>query len=388
MSNAYEQLQKVNQKWGALPPSAGSLMGVSFDIYMRAPTPTLPGMTVQQMEVMQRFQPQWGVSDPTALTIFENRDKFNRDIRTPMRPRKALKKMFPYLTEKEVDALGDAITPVPVVPDTLHDDTRFVHAYRQRIGPTSNISLCDGRKSIANSCMRYSFDHLRCHPAAAYDSGEFRIVWTDDANKHITGRCVVHIPSMSAGPIYGASDHAIDQIATYLAQNSFARTTNWEGAKLVAISYGEGFIAPYIDGDYQEFDHDGETDHLILTSDGEYQCSQTGLTENCNDDDDDDDYDYEYSSYCEHSQNYYRSDDMEDVVTALGLVNTVQRWGPSARVSHATYMGHSDQWYADDILPEDHMGNWIDPAAIADGTFVIHTDGKYYPEGYEHEQAA
>ena len=141
-----------------------------------------------------------------------------------------------------------------------------------------NPETTEYRKSLANSCLRYDFDHLECHPAEAYASGDFRIIWVENEHGEIGSRCVAYQNPegvLNSGPIYGCTDPAIDIISNYLVDNK-ANTqsdASWVGAKLLRIPHknSEQFVGPYLDLSPQSYTDDGE--HLVVDSYGEISGS-------------------------------------------------------------------------------------------------------------------
>jgi len=114
------------------------------------------------------------------------------------------------------------------------------------------------------------------HPAEAYASGDFTIVYALDQNDLVAGRCVVYTNNVppQAGPVYGVSEQAIDCIEKRLAQMG-ARTghdASWIGAWLKRVEYDGGFIGPYLDLTPQSLlDMD---DHLEVSRMGDIDASQ------------------------------------------------------------------------------------------------------------------
>ena len=124
--------------------------------------------------------------------------------------------------------------------------------------------------------MRYDFDNLPAHPATAYASGDFEIVYTTDQDGYIASRCVVYLnedgDQKQAGPIYGVSEQALDIISNHLTAQNTNLDGLWDGAKLKRIPYGSsGFIAPYLDPEPRRLADDG--DHLVVCHRGEIDLS-------------------------------------------------------------------------------------------------------------------
>ena len=270
---------------------------------------------------LRAFQPRRSNLYFGKITLYQcqkDRDK-NREV--AMKPARALQLMFPELEHKSVINITDdflrEFAPRDFTLHTSKEADAFKLAYSGEQSPNENINTTQFRKSLSASCMRYDFDHLSCHPAEAYASGDFEIVYTTDQRGLVASRCVVytnHDTHPQAGPIYGVSEQAIDIISDHLdsiipdyRHNKYDAT--WVGARLKRIPvvdrYGQpdGFIAPYLDLHPQRLDDNGN--HLVVCHHGDidasqYQgvlsqhhtcCSQcsTGLTED----------EYYYSEYTE-----------------------------------------------------------------------------------------
>ena len=120
------------------------------------------------------------------------------------------------------------------------DREAFKLAYSGDQAPMENIDTTWTRKSSASSCMRYDFEHLKCHPAEVYGSGDFEIITVFDSDKRIAARCVVYVAHDSgipqAGPIYGVSEQALDMVEHHLiGRCAELRNPDWCGARVIAV---------------------------------------------------------------------------------------------------------------------------------------------------------
>jgi len=225
------------------------------------------------------FGPRRSEKFHPKISVWQSLENRDNDRVTAMKPARAFSLMFPELDHKAIIQLNDEYLQEFAPRDfTIHvskeaDDFRLAYAGEQ--SPNENIDTTPFRKHLAHSCMRYDFDHLPMHPAEAYASGDFTIVYALDQNDLVAGRCVVYTNNVppQAGPIYGVSEQAIDCIEERLALMG-ARTgheTSWIGAKLKRVEYDGGFIGPYLDLTPQALlDMD---DHLEVSRMGEIDAS-------------------------------------------------------------------------------------------------------------------
>ena len=228
------------------------------------------------------FKPEVSKDHFGQVSLFMNRKKFDAGTRTAMKVGRAFKLMYPELSDKVVAELVDAYrTKFAPKEYTLHSSQKasdFKKAYQHKQAPMENPYTTSSRKSIGNSCMRYTFDDLPNHPAEAYASGDFTIYWCEDKVGNIASRCVVHthsegdIITPQAGPIYGVCENSIDKIADKLHELNtvmFPKSA-WGGARMTVMEHDGGYIAPYLDSDPNCFSHIGN--HLIICSDGDIEA--------------------------------------------------------------------------------------------------------------------
>ena len=204
------------------------------------------------------FQPYMSELKPGNIALFQSREKMDSNKETSMNPGRALKLMFPELPDDDVSFLVDKIRGTLVTSDYKlavgSERKDFKHAYTHDQEDYQNPGTTHYRKSLANSCLRYDFDHLECHPAEAYASGDFRIIWVENEHGEIGARCVAYQNPegvLNSGPVYGCTDPAIDIIENYLIDNK-ANTksdASWVGARLLRIPHAnsERFVGPYLD---------------------------------------------------------------------------------------------------------------------------------------------
>jgi len=141
------------------------------------------------------FAPRRSKRFAPKITLYQSaRDRHDRDREVAMKPARAFSMMFPELEHKQIIELTDkylerfATRKLFIKEGT--DAADFVKAYSWEQAPTDNINTTYSRKSSASSCMRYDFDHLPVHPVSVYASGDFKMLWTEDADGRIASRCV------------------------------------------------------------------------------------------------------------------------------------------------------------------------------------------------------
>ena len=154
-----------------------------------------------------------------------------REGRIMVRSGKGIRRMFPCLSDKEVEMLNDAyrhefsIKELTIKSGQSRAD--FAHAKHGTIGKVENPDTSHARKNLNNSCMRYDFTdrHRLTHqPTEAY-----------------------------AAPIYGVCEKSMDKLQDHLSDlgiemYSYHNNKSWQGAKLLRFDHSEDeFIAPYLD---------------------------------------------------------------------------------------------------------------------------------------------
>ena len=362
------------------------------------------------------FRPFRSQLKPGYISITQNREKFDSDKQTALKPGRAIKTMFPEMTDAEIEEVVDkfrhAFCDKDYIVKVGSDRTSFRHAYSHDQEAMQNPYTTSQRKSLANSCMRYSFDHLPCHPAEAFASGEFKILWVENQNGEIAARCVVGtaFDKPQAGPIYGTSETAMDLIQNKLVTMHAREGGSWSGATLLKIDYDGGFVGPYLDLHPQALMESDEG--LVVDSCGDIDASNySGLLnahdmhcESCGDGiRDDESYSAECTDYyycedcfhdrfmhCEYTHEYFHTDD-----AVVVYQNT--RWGVEQ-----VYVSEHDVDYINDIVWVEHRGEWWDKEGLhyseyndewftdkelEDGSFwFCEEDGDYYPEDYQKDE--
>ena len=215
------------------------------------------------------------------ITLYKCHKDVDENRETAMRPARAIKLMFPELDHNTLNEVTDKYLQKFVSRELkLHvsqDPKDFALAYSGEQSVSENMQTTYARKHMAHSCMRYPFDHLPQHPAEAYASGDFKIIYVLDQEGLVCSRCVVavHEETPQPSPIYGVTEQAIDLIDAHLKTMGACSVgdSDWSGAKLSRIPYpnGDGFVAPYLDISPQSLHDDGT--HLVADHYGEIDAS-------------------------------------------------------------------------------------------------------------------
>lgn len=243
----------------------------------------------------------WAYYQTTTKAALAGSD--GKGIKTLIKYGKLLKKLFPMATEAQITAEVENWKEEKAKANLLlefvisTDSESFKLAYQGEQSPTLNPKLNWPYKSLQNSCMRYSTDNnwADCdgfHPAQAYASGDFAIVYATQAGR-IAGRAVAPYDKDTgklcgvSGPIYTTSDSASHGLRAYIESNgasftddSYGICKDWVNRKLklcrIQLDNG-GFLMPYVDA-IDSCEDTGKA--LLLTDCGPISCRPTeGYTE-------------------------------------------------------------------------------------------------------------
>lgn len=351
----------------------------------------------------ERFHPK--------ITLWLSQEHRDTDRKTAMKPTRAFGVLFPELEHKQLMQINDLylqeFAPREFKVHVSQEADDFRRAYAGNQSATENIDTTRTRKHSAHSCMRYEFGHLPCHPATAYASGDFSIVFVTDQNGDIAGRCVVctspdfDIPE--AGPIYGVSEQAIDCIEERLESMGarYDDNASWVGARLKRIEHDDAFVGPYLDLLPQRLSDTGE--YLVVTNHGEIDASiYSGLlgghyaecTECSRGINEDDTYHSEYDQECYCESCYY------DVHFFCEFAESDTHQSESIECRRITCSGRTEVflvcehhvlnydsfvsctddewWHVDDVQYCEHDDEWISPDSIGE-YFRSDWDGELYP---------
>ena len=366
------------------------------------------------------FAPRRSKRFAPKITMYQSaRDRFEREREVAMKPARAFAMMFPELEHKQIIELTDmylnrfAVRKLFIKEGT--DAKDFVKAYSWTQAPTDNINTTYQRKSSASSCMRYDFEHLPVHPVTAYASGDFKILWTEDADGKIASRCVVRVMSdgqYKGGPIYGVSEQAIDMLEHHIKSTpngEYGADGAWVGARLLrqpTEDDPDAFYAPYLDPEPRRLTDDGE--YLVIDDCGEIDASQysgvlndhTCYCDNCNTGlSEDEMYFSEYTEctycndcyydehfYCEYADADYHIDQSYMVYVPYGnrsgyTEERVSDWAVEYG-DHFMFCENDDEyWHTDLAYFCEHEDIYISQRGIDAGTYFISDwDFECYPD--------
>ena len=343
------------------------------------------------------------------LSIWSNkyaRDK-GRVARSEVKIGRAIRKMFPVLTEVEIDRLVDDVKqhlfPKSWTVKEGSDKASFNRAYSFEQSEAENLDTTDNKKHMVNSCMRYDFSHLCCHPAEAYASGDFKVYWLEDAKGNIGGRVVVYHKDDKSypAPIYAVSETSYNVLREKLDELGAEPIEDgtWTGARLLAIKDNGAYVGPYLDLRPRTLEVSHCENYLIITRDGNLDGSNySGVygdedIVHCSDCscrmDLEDAYTFQDAYYCsscyyDHAftcENCYDDQSVDDqcyvmVRTSYGH-NHEQSWCEHCRDNHAVETENGQLWSDDDVI---HTADClvIDPDTAAQDYFRCHLDGEYY----------
>lgn len=354
------------------------------------------------------FSPSLSKITPGQISIWESNDKLKTNRKTSMKPGRAIRKMFPELTDAELEKVVDAYrAEFPAKKYTLREGREredFKKAYSGEMERYENIYTTGHRKSLANSCMRYPFDSLDAHPGEAYASGEFSIFYTVSERGLIGSRCVVWWGkdgrSPVAGPIYGVDETSIDMVQEELDKIGAKLVENghsWLGAQLLDIPDGpHRKILPYLDCSPKFVNESLVVSNVrgngydLSSYEGSIYPSNHLCCENCGDliYEGEEEY-YNDDVYCEHcfDDRFSYCDHFNEAFPRDEMVEVYQHgtWYRSSRLTvHESAVDNGDFiecdsgeiWRAEDVT---YVGDIaVDPADLRDNYFQSDWDGEYH----------
>lgn len=214
--------------------------------------------------ILRRYMPRMSISDNTLMTHYTNSTKYKDDLRTPVKPGKLLKKIFPMVMDSQVESVSNWYKNKYIINTnnlvykigTTKEDFKHAYCDNKRSEALSSSFFDKGFKSSSDSCMRDKFSFSNgIHPTEAYASGDFEVHYLEDDKGKVHARCVVCVntkdgPSFSRAPIYAANLNAAKYLSDKL--NSKKEFGSWVGARLLKIpvynadSYIK-YIGPYMD---------------------------------------------------------------------------------------------------------------------------------------------
>lgn len=345
------------------------------------------------------------MEDPGKLAFTPSNDHGTADRQQRMSPGRYLQQYF----RAELDALPPVETGAvnvhgeKVTIDALNYLARtFVNTY----GTPDRLMFAETADEMErvytsgpDSCMSkdvrfYDSDE---HPVRVYAAGDLKLAYIMDASDSITARALVWPEKRACGRIYG------DEVALRgLLQEQGYEHFDWNslnGARLLKIEQGHGYIMPFIDGD-NTYGHHADGKHLKIG--GSYEAGfTTGLDhspEDCSCDHCGDymDPDYSYSvrvarydteTWCE---GCYEASTFNCEYSGDVFSENVR----SYELANGNYVAHyyinnyfecpvMDAWYHDDDFAGHYKdtGKPISQDAVDDPEYdlVKASDGTYWP---------
>ena len=221
--------------------------------------------------------PHTSQGDRSKIAYTQNEDKGRRDIQTVTSVGKYLRRHFPALSDHEIRDLSARFGTA--------SQFKFVHTTAEMI-----YHLHKG----PGSCMVWGNDRgVRCsdgvqrHPYEAYDPkyGWHMAVRTDGDETVGRALCMTNPncgtkyyvrtyarPASSGG--YSETDNGMEN---WLSEQGYDKHSYWEdGERLAYHEASDHFLAPYLDGSEKRVTIDAGNKCLVIDSDGEYNCDQTG----------------------------------------------------------------------------------------------------------------
>lgn len=368
---------------------------IMTSFYDENPGECLPDKYLQSSRMYRAIALAWPNFDPDmpgyiVMWADEKARKKGRAGRVTVKAGRAFRKIFPVLTDSEIETLVDAFRKSFAVREfKVHYSQKqkdFLFAYSGEQSRMENPYVTNDRKPLCTSCMRHSYDHLPNHPAEAYASGDFTIFWATDNDNLVAGRCVVftNCDTWQAGPVYGVSEHAMDMIANCILEQNHAtqmesRRSDWEGAKLLNLPYdNEAKILPYFDVSSNTLteSYDGS---LVVDSDGEffantisgyvypeskYCCDECGdrIDENERHEHDGSHYceycfDHNFS-YCSHCEEYHPISESNTVYRMYRYGQTEEYWCDSCTSDYSVETVDGSRWHECDTH-ETYNGEYV-----------------------------
>lgn len=223
------------------------------------------------------------------IALYLNEKQWETKKLQSLRPGRALRVLLPNIQDAVLEKLVDKFRKdFPSGDYTLHrsfEAEAFKKVYSGDIASMQNPLTSTNRKSLANSCMRKNFSSFPHHPAEAYASGEFEILWTETPEGKIGSRMVVWHPpedhhlhgTPQMGPVYGTCEYSMDMLVNAVPNGTTYSSSCWVGAKLQRLDWHGDLILPYIDN---EQGITVEDDYLLIndedTDDADCAANVTG----------------------------------------------------------------------------------------------------------------
>lgn len=341
---------------------------------------------------LRAFDPDVSTHDKGQLAIWSDLEKRKRGIRTSGRVHKMVRKMLP---EAYVEPVGDMLREKYIKDFSglkvfrSQESKDFAEVYRRNIADTTNPNFNEYVKPLNCSCMRYPFDGMPAHPAEAYASGDFEIVWAATGRESVVHARAVVGKNGTYGPIYTTSDAATELLQKFFKKEGINRATYaaWNGLQLKLIPHHNHYIAPYLDVEPRQMDSEGVlgSGKFYLNSTNGYSVRDGGVRCSCCGDEVDEDDLYSVSNgdvcdhcreneyfYSEYDDEYYpNAEGSETVYIREGICET---WTEAQTENHAQWCEQDGQYWISNQTVELANGDY----APEHRTFVSDGDGDTY----------
>lgn len=318
----------------------------------------LPWVDLPKLSLTAEHFAHVSTVDGARIAYTQDAAKGAGDIQTRVRPGR-------YLTQ----FYGDIFDAPTIAKMAAEFDRDF--------GEANELLFADTEEDIERvyvggprSCMSYAANHFDSpmHPCRVYAAGDLAVAYMV-RDGEITARALCWPEKKLYGRVYGDETRLCD-----LLESASFSSGSLDGARMLRIEHGNGFVVPYIDGACSCSD-DGM--HLILGGRGICGDNQNGLSgssmtcsdcdspideADCRSDDSgnnycDDCYNERYSN-CERYNEECDADTVQEVICNSRYDGrTTQYWGERAIENEAFECEGSGKWYANEFRVE-----------LADGT--------------------
>lgn len=235
----------------------------------------LKAIALARPDNWQRLLLEWPhvpltITDRGRVAYTQSEAKAERDLQTVTSLGKYLRSHFTLLPDHAIRDIVASVTATGM---------KFVHTtaemlYHLHRGP--------------GSCMVWSGRDMDDHPYRTYDPKYGWHMCVHVEGDDTIGRALCYqsgderfyVRSYRKTSGYSTSDEQMEQ---WLAEQGYKKRGGWHGcylARLPSVSHSCDFLAPYIDGDAQRVDttHLNGERCLVITEDGEYECTNTDGT--------------------------------------------------------------------------------------------------------------
>lgn len=229
-------------------------------------------------------------------------------------------------------------------------EVKFAKTSKEIVDVYTNYD-CDCAQ-VAQSCMRYNFDKLPCHPTSVYGAGDLAIAYLTNENGQTTHRTVCWPEKKLYSRMYAPDDklHVALKSLGYCKSRYYncGSGPSFDGAKLLIIELShrdDVYVMPYVD---EPLAVERQGNHFVLANcSNDYSTSETnGTTLACEEDDED-----EQSFYCEHCEESSSDNTLSAVYTCQRGIHAhgIQYWCEDCRELDSFHCDATGADYSDDV---------------------------------------